>query len=412
MKMKHHLPFVAYAIDAGGVTGPFQPPPPKPATKAAEAKVAQAHESLTAMSGDEAQAKGGIDKEAFVRSREAFEGPDAKERLAAEFEKYAGEDGVLQEAEFLQLMTDRAQAGGNTDLGVAGQVDQDDLSAEELEGLQDRVEPYSEATLAKQKEYNQLVEDGKIAGPPLREDGLEGPRTRAVAKQAEEYAKSQAPQPERPQEPKAETPTSQPAPTPTPTPGSETPGAERLAEIDAMGPVLLDKLSLAERQAVLSTTSDARLAGKVLASLARTNPEALTPEVMAVAGDDAIRAFMKAAADDPGARQALLDKLPVATRAAMIRELAGGWTSSEEDDYAGELAASIGRTDPTKLTPELIEALDDDGLRAFMNLGGAGVLPNLSADARAKMLEVLGSGWTSADEAHMIDEIKAINART
>jgi hypothetical protein len=59
--------------------------------------------------------------------------------------------------------------------------------------LPQQVKPYSEATLKRQKELNGLIDQGKLKGTKLKEDGIEGPMTRALNAEAERIQAAPAP---------------------------------------------------------------------------------------------------------------------------------------------------------------------------------------------------------------------------
>ncbi|MEB3186440.1 MAG: hypothetical protein VKP72_03275 [bacterium] len=59
--------------------------------------------------------------------------------------------------------------------------------------LPSQVKPYSEATLKRQKELNGLIDQGKLKGTKLKEDGVEGPLTRALNAEAERIQAPPAP---------------------------------------------------------------------------------------------------------------------------------------------------------------------------------------------------------------------------
>lgn len=55
------------------------------------------------------------------------------------------------------------------------------------------IKPYSEGTKKLQQELNKHIDQGHIPGPRLKEDGREGPRTRAKMQELQQYTKAQQP---------------------------------------------------------------------------------------------------------------------------------------------------------------------------------------------------------------------------
>ncbi len=168
----------------------------------------------------------------------------------------------------------------------------------------------------------------------------------------------------------------------------------------------LDKLPAETRGAMIkrlekgeTTPQEDKLIGELASSLAKTNPEALTADIVASMDDNGVRELMDHLDADG------LNKLPADTRKAMIQQLVDGATSDEEDALIGRIAASIAETDPAALTPELIHAMDDNGVRAMtkdMSVADLSKLPRAVLEA---MREELRAGWTTDNEYKQIDKI-------
>jgi LysM repeat protein len=183
--------------------------------------------------------------------------------------------------------------------------------------------------------------------------------------------------------------------------------------VSSRTPEQLDELNLGTRIGMIkamergiTTGTEDQAIGKVAQSIARTHPEALTPEVVRHMDDNGVREFIKGSSDEG------LDKLPGETRAAMIGELAEGYTSSEEDQMIGQLGASMARNQPEALTPAVIGAMDDNGVRAMMGRLSAEELATLPSEARQAMIEELAAGATSSEEDVMIGRIGGSLATT
>lgn len=149
----------------------------------------------------------------------------------------------------------------------------------------------------------------------------------------------------------------------------------------------------------VTTAEEDRMIGQVAQSIARTHPEALTPDVVKHMDDNGVREFIKGASEEE------LNTLPAETRGAMIQELAEGATSAEEDRMIGQLAASIAKTKPEALTPELAKLMDDNGVRAAMDLLTADELKQLPPETRTAMIQELVDGWTSREEDALIGRL-------
>jgi hypothetical protein len=170
---KHRL--LAVVVHDTRINGPRPTLPAKP-SQAGKATIDAEQQRLA----------GGADKhvteEAFVKDRLEREGanlsPDQRKdleaRLREEFKHYDGNQDGLDEAEFLNLMQDRAQSGGDTHLAAG------DLSDADKAALNTGITERGEAVKARQHQLNEQIKAGKIPGPPLKEDGLEGPKTRAA----------------------------------------------------------------------------------------------------------------------------------------------------------------------------------------------------------------------------------------
>jgi LysM repeat protein len=178
-------------------------------------------------------------------------------------------------------------------------------------------------------------------------------------------------------------------------------------------PEELDKLDIGTRLGLIkaldkgaTSYAEYQAIGDVAKSIARTNPEALTPDVVKQMGDDGIQQFMK----ELPAEQ--LDKLPAETRGAMIQRLAKGETTPQEDKLIGELANSLAKTNPEALTADIVASMDDNGVRELMDHLDADGLNKLPADTRKAMIQQLVDGATSDEEDKLIGRIAASIAQT
>lgn len=183
--------------------------------------------------------------------------------------------------------------------------------------------------------------------------------------------------------------------------------------VSSRSPEELDKLDLGTRIGMIkamdrgaTSVAEDQAIGKVALSIARTNPEALSSEVVAHMDDNGVREFIKGATSED------LDKLTADTRGAMIQQLVDGHTSNEEDKMIGQLAASLAKTHPEALTGEVIRAIDDNGVRALMDHLDADGLAKLPAGTRTAMIQQLVEGHTSAEEDALIGRLGASLAAT
>lgn len=183
--------------------------------------------------------------------------------------------------------------------------------------------------------------------------------------------------------------------------------------VSSRSPEELDQLHIGTRLGIIkaldkgyTSFAEYQAIGETAKSIARTNPEALTPAVVTQMGDDGIREFMR----DLPADQ--LDGLPAETRGAMIKRLEQGETTPEEDKLIGELGLSIARTNPEALGADLVKSMDDNGVREFMKGASDADLAKLPAETRAAMMDELIRGYTSKEEDGMIGRLAASLAKT
>jgi len=183
--------------------------------------------------------------------------------------------------------------------------------------------------------------------------------------------------------------------------------------VSSRSPEELDQLDIGTRIGMIkamdrgaTSVAEDQAIGKVALSIARTNPEALSADVVAHMDDNGVREFIKGATSED------LDKLPADTRGAMIQQLVDGHTSNEEDKMIGQLAASLAKTHPEALTGEVIRAIDDNGVRALMDHLDADGLAKLPAGTRTAMIQQLVEGHTSAEEDALIGRLGASLAAT
>jgi hypothetical protein len=170
---------------------PGAPVRPNDHTQAGKATIDAEQQRLA---GGETKA---VTQEAWVKDRMAKEGQDlspedAKKleaRLQEEFKKYDQDNNGLDEQEFLALMQDRAQTGGDTHMGADGKGD---LSEADKTALNAGVTERGASVKQRQHELNEQIKAGKIPGPPLAEDGLEGPKTRAAMAAAAKFERASA----------------------------------------------------------------------------------------------------------------------------------------------------------------------------------------------------------------------------
>ncbi|MNK69653.1 LysM domain protein [compost metagenome] len=183
--------------------------------------------------------------------------------------------------------------------------------------------------------------------------------------------------------------------------------------VSSRKPEELDQLNVGTRIGLIkamdrgaTSVAEDQAIGQVAQSIARTHPEALSPEVVAHMDDNGIREFIKGSAEGD------LDKLPTATRGAMIKGLAEGNTSNEEDKMIGQLAASMAKTHPEALTADTVRMMDDNGVRAMMDHVDGEGLAKLPADTRKAMIQELVDGHTSDEEDKLIGRLGASLAAT
>ncbi|GEM_PF-4578621 len=176
-------------------------------------------------------------------------------------------------------------------------------------------------------------------------------------------------------------------------------------EVDKLNPGTRIGMIKALDRGATSETED-QMIGGLAQSIARTHPEALTPDVVKHMEDDGVREFVKGAPDE------VVDKVPAESRGAMIHELAEGITSQEEDQMIGKLGASLAKTHPETLTPDVIRTMEDDGVRELMDRVDAQGLAKLSPDARTTMIQELASGATTHEEDALIGRLGTSIAAT
>lgn len=76
-----------------------------------------------------------------------------------------------------------------------------DASVRPTTGVNNQLKPFSEETRRLQAEINQAIDEGKLPGPKLKEDGIEGPKTRAKLQEFQALKQPEAPQPQQPAAP-------------------------------------------------------------------------------------------------------------------------------------------------------------------------------------------------------------------
>ncbi|MDB5101389.1 MAG: hypothetical protein JWM80_5810 [Cyanobacteria bacterium RYN_339] len=124
----------------------------------------------------------------LVSGANAQEAKAKLDHLGAEIKKFDKDgDGNFSLDEFNALTQDLVDEGATTTAN---------LSKPETDALHNHITAHDDKThqtvKQAQQELNGLIKAGKIPGPPLKEDGLEGPKTRA-AKAAAEKLKTEQP---------------------------------------------------------------------------------------------------------------------------------------------------------------------------------------------------------------------------
>ncbi|HEY9856951.1 MAG TPA: hypothetical protein V6D05_14505 [Stenomitos sp.] len=71
---------------------------------------------------------------------------------------------------------------------MAGSVN-NDVTLRQTAGVNTQLKPFSEETKRLQAEINQAIDEGKLPGPKLKEDGIEGPKTRAKLQEYQTVAR-------------------------------------------------------------------------------------------------------------------------------------------------------------------------------------------------------------------------------
>lgn len=153
-----------------------------------------------------------------------------------------------------------------------------------------------------------------------------------------------------------------------------------------------------------TTGKEDELAGRITFVMACQGT--LQPDVVEKMDDNAVRDLMGKLSD------ADLTQIPGETLGAMMKKLQKGYTSGTEDGLMGRCAVALAKSAPEAFTPDLVSALDDNGVREMVKNMEAQDMKNLSMETLSALVNELEAGWTSSEERGYIKKLtEAINLK-